>query len=75
MAKHYMIGWHHCGVLQQWDEAERGDTESNVNGFMDPFETYHKPWTDVIREMNAKVVELHEAAATPAGMVREVDVF
>ena len=62
MAKPYMIGWHHCGYLEQWDAAERGDSPMNENGFMDPFENYHTQWTDVIRVVNAKAAELHEAA-------------
>ena len=62
MAKPYMIGWHHCGCLEQWDAAERGDSPMNENGFMDPFENYHTEWTDVIRDVNAKAARLHETA-------------
>ncbi|TWT81503.1 hypothetical protein CA13_29560 [Planctomycetes bacterium CA13] len=62
MAKPYIIGWHHCGMLQQWDGALRGDVDSNENGFMDPFENYYTEWTDVIREFNSKAADLHEAA-------------
>ena len=62
MAQPYVIGWHHCGILQQWDEAERGDVASNENGFMDPFEKYYTSWTDVIRETNAAAVRLHESS-------------
>jgi len=53
--------WHHCGCMQQWDPAERGDSPMNENGFMDSFEKFHSEWTDVIRETNAKAVELHSA--------------
>ncbi|MDZ8119087.1 hypothetical protein [Pontiella agarivorans] len=62
MATPYVVGWHHCGCLQQWDPAERGDSPKNENGFMDPFENYITEWTDVIRDTNAKVVQLHEKA-------------
>ena len=62
MATPYMIGWHHCGCLEQWDPAERGDSPMNENGFMDPFENYHSEWTDVIQEVNSKAANLHEAA-------------
>ena len=58
----YMIGWHHCGYLEQWDEAERGDSPRNENGFLDPFERPHTIWTDVIREANSAAVRQHEAA-------------
>ena len=59
MSDPYIIGWHHCGYLQQWDPAERGDSPRNENGFMDPFENYIPEWTDVIRDINAKAHELH----------------
>ena len=62
MATPYVIGWHHCGYLQQWDEAERGDSPRNENGFLDPFEEELTTWTDVIREVNAKADDLHSAA-------------
>jgi hypothetical protein len=32
----------------------------NENGFMDPFENYYTPWTDVIREVNSRAHKLHE---------------
>ncbi len=57
----YMIGWHHCGYLEQWDEAERGDSPRNENGFLDPFERRHTAWTDVIRRSNAAAERLHRA--------------
>lgn len=62
MAEPYVIGWHHCGMLQQWDGSARGDVPSNENGFMDPFENYYTEWTDVIKEMNSKAVEMHQNA-------------
>ena len=62
MSTPYVIGWHHCGYMQQWDKAERGDSPRNENGFMDPFEKFHTEWTRVIKEYNAKANELHEAA-------------
>lgn len=62
MATPYMVGWHHCGYLQQWDEAERGDSPRNENGFLDPFEKEITTWTEVIRDVNAKAQELHAEA-------------
>ena len=62
MAKPYMIGWHHCGYLEQWDEAERGDSPRNENGFLDPFENYHTEWTRVLKETNAAAEALHREA-------------
>ena len=62
MSTPYMIGWHHCGSLEQWDPAERGDSPMNENGFMDPFENYYTDWTDVIKKVNPKAHKLHKAA-------------
>ena len=62
MAKPYIVGWHHCGYLEQWDAAERGDSPRNENGFMDPFENYHTDWTRVMRDCNSRAGELHRVA-------------
>jgi hypothetical protein len=64
MAEPHILGWHHCGYLQQWDGAERGDSPRNENGFLDPFEKPLTEWTDVIREVNAKAAELHVKSAS-----------
>ena len=63
MARSYMLGWHHCGYLEQWDDSERGDVNSNENGFLDPFENEYTAWTDVIRDANQKVYAQHESSA------------
>ena len=62
MSTPYVVGWHHCGYLEQWDASERGDSPRNENGFIDPFEKYRTAWTDVIKEVNGRAVKLHEAA-------------
>ena len=62
MSTPYIIGWHHCGYIQQWDTAERGDSPRNENGFLDPFENYDTQWTDVIRETNLEAAKLHGKA-------------
>ena len=62
MADPYFIGWHHCGYMEQWDDAERGDSPRNENGFLNPFEEYHTEWTDVIRRVNAAAPQWHEAS-------------
>lgn len=62
MADPHIIGWHHCGYLQQWDKAERGDSPRNENGFLDPFEEPLTEWTDVIREVNARAAKMHQNA-------------
>ncbi|GAB5561082.1 MAG: hypothetical protein SynsKO_27290 [Synoicihabitans sp.] len=62
MADPHMIGWHHCGYIEQWDAAERGDSPRNENGFLTPFEEYHTEWTDVIRRVNAAAPSWHETS-------------
>ena len=44
------------------DENNCKGAPKDENGFMDPFENYYEPWTDVIREVNAKAHLLHERA-------------
>ena len=62
MATPYYVGWHHCGYLEQWDAAERGDSPRNENGFLDPFEMPHKEWTEVLKAVNFDAVRRHESA-------------
>ena len=62
MATPYYIGWHHCGFMEQWDDAERGDSPRNENGFLDPLEKHRTQWTDVLKAINPKSAELHAAA-------------
>ncbi|WP_168565813.1 glycoside hydrolase 5 family protein [Crateriforma spongiae] len=62
MSTPYYVGWHHCGYLEQWDAAERGDSPRNENGFLDPFEQPHKQWTEVLQQVNHQAAKLHESA-------------
>jgi hypothetical protein len=55
----YVIGWHHCGYLQQWDAAERGDSPRNENGFLDPTEGYRVILTRSVREANNQAYDVH----------------
>ena len=70
MGKPYMVGWHHCGYLEQWDDSERGDVNSNENGFLDPFENEYTACTDTIRETNQRAHALDEMSAPPVGNCR-----
>jgi hypothetical protein len=58
----YYVGWHHCGYMQQWDEAERGDSPRNENGFLDPLESRRMQWTEVLKEINPQAATLHQQA-------------
>ena len=62
MSTPYYIGWHHCGYMEQWDEAERGDSPRNENGFLDPLEKHRTQWTDVLKDVNPTATKLHEAS-------------
>lgn len=62
MSTPYHIGWHHCGYMEQWDEAEQGDAPRNENGFLDPLEKQRTQCTDVLKAINRKAAELHSAA-------------
>lgn len=62
MSTPYYIGWHHCGYLEQWDAAERGDAPRNENGFLDPLEKPRTQWTDILKAINPRAKELHSAA-------------
>ena len=55
----YVIGWHHCGYLQQWDAAERGDSPRNENGFLDPTEGYRVILTRSVERINNQAHQLH----------------
>ncbi|MFK7817753.1 MAG: hypothetical protein AB8G99_03460 [Planctomycetaceae bacterium] len=56
----YVVGWHHCGYLQQWDASERGDSPRNENGFLDPMETYRTVLTRKVKAINLKAHALHQ---------------
>lgn len=62
LATPFVIGWHHCGYLEQWDAAERGDSPMNENGFLDPFEAPKTAWTNLIRIKNSAANEVHRRA-------------
>lgn len=58
----YMLGWHHCGVLEQWDDSERGDIETSETGFLDPYENEYTAITDRIEEVNRMADQWHADA-------------
>lgn len=55
----FMLGWHHCGILEQWDGGKINDWEINENGFLNPFEEPYPEFTGPIRDANHKAVTLH----------------
>lgn len=56
----FMLGWHHCGLVEQWDGGKQNDWEMNENGLFDPFEEPYAEITDCVREANGQVSRWHE---------------
>ncbi|AUV84548.1 beta-agarase (plasmid) [Salinigranum rubrum] len=67
----YMLGWHHCGVIEQWDDSERGDIETSETGFLDPYETEYDVITDHIEEANRMAAQWHGDVAADGGVEDE----
>ena len=51
----FMLGWHHCGIMEQWDGAKMRDWEINENGFLNPFEEPYEPCLSSITAANKRV--------------------
>jgi hypothetical protein len=59
----FMLGWHFCGIMEQWDGASRGYAwEPNENGLMDPFEQPHEAIVTNVAAANAQAHAWHSAA-------------
>ena len=52
----FMLGWHHCGIMEQWDGAKKRDWEINENGFLNPFEEPYEPCLSLISAANKRVI-------------------
>ena len=66
-----MLGWHHCGMLEQWDGSGRGDIVTSETGFLDPFENEYEAITDRIKEANERAAQWHEGAVADGGITDE----
>jgi hypothetical protein len=63
MSLPFMLGWHFCGVMEQWDGARKGYAEEpNENGLMDPFENPHEVVVAKIAEANLQAKKWHEGS-------------
>jgi hypothetical protein len=58
----FMLGWHHCGIVEQWDGAKKNDWEINENGFFTPFEEPYPEMVNPIREANLRAKAIHRTA-------------
>ena len=67
MSLPFMVGWHHCGWIEQWDGGKRVDWEVNENGLFDPFENPYPELTRPVAEANARAHAWHaEPGVRPA---------
>ncbi len=56
----FMLGWHHCGILEQWDGGKRRDWEINENGFMDPFGKLYEEICGPMQGANLRSHQIHQ---------------
>jgi hypothetical protein len=57
----YMLGYHWCGFIAQWDDPHRTQA-INENGLVDPFGQPYPALVGPFREANAKAAEWHANA-------------
>ncbi len=55
----FMLGWHHCGMMEQWDGGKRHDWEINENGFMNPFEELYDEIAGPMKAANERAQARH----------------
>lgn len=68
MSLPFMLGWHHCGWIEQWDGARGGgDLPLNENGLMDPFERPYDEVVTRVAEANSQAAGWHDAAPQTSG--------
>lgn len=60
----FMLGWHHCGIVEQWDGGKQNNWELNENGFLDPFENPYPDFVTEITSANRSAAEQHARAGT-----------
>ena len=56
----FMLGWHHCGLLEQWDGGKQNDWEINENGLFDPFEKPYPEITAAVKRANRQAARWHK---------------
>jgi hypothetical protein len=52
----FMLGWHHCGFVEQWDGGKDIEWQLNENGFFDPF---LRPHEQLVAEVSAANAQAH----------------
>jgi hypothetical protein len=65
MSLPFMLGWHHCGWVEQWDGARAGSgLPLNENGLMDPFERPYEAVVERVIEANSQAAAWHAGAGS-----------
>lgn len=60
----FMLGWHHCGLMEQWDGGKQHTWEINENGLFDPFGNPYVEITDPVRAANGMAETWHSQAGS-----------
>ncbi len=58
----FMLGWHHCGFVEQWDGGKDIEWQLNENGFFDPFGRPYEQLVAAVTDANAQAHQWHAAA-------------
>lgn len=64
MSLPFMLGWHHCGLVEQWDGGKTVDWAVNENGLFDPFENPYPEITVPAKAANERAHHWHTLSAT-----------
>lgn len=58
----FMVGWHHCGYLEQWKGGNLDDTGKQQSGLFDPFGNPRTDALDPIKKANQEAKSWHKHA-------------
>jgi len=56
----YVVGWHHCGYMDQWSVAQGPRQHS---GIKDVFENQHQPFVNTLRRVNRELYRVAKNAS------------
>jgi hypothetical protein len=70
MSLPFMVGWHHCGLMEQWDGGKGTAGELPENGFMDPYEQPHEAFVQAATRINTEATSLHTRSVATGTPIR-----
>lgn len=63
MSLPFVVGWHHCGIMEQWNGAKGADAWCPLEtGFMDPFEAPYAEIVSPLTAANQEAADIHRRA-------------